>query len=185
MRVSNLSKYCQDVSPLTEGTLRLGEIYLHRKTRVAGVVTHILGGGRVLLDRGGCCDVADLRLATLAEIRKYRAELVAELEPHRFYLLDLLYRDASNYKTFFTWSVDPRLFPMVELYCTDDELTMGELGTPSEDDFFNSETHPYPYDNEDDHNLLTITAIHTTNFMYENPVTLNAEDEARIKPITV
>jgi len=73
--------------------------------------------------------------------------------------LELLYRCAANYKTYFDVVVDLEEEPEARKLNIGDELTMGEYGTKPENEFFNSEEHPYSYNHEYDHNLLDITEI--------------------------
>lgn len=73
--------------------------------------------------------------------------------------LGLMYRDGANYKTHFTHEIDLQAFPKAKNLKVGDEILMGEYGTLSEKDFFNSETHPYEYNEQDDHNILEVTEI--------------------------
>ncbi len=73
--------------------------------------------------------------------------------------IEFRYRDATNYKTFFSVDVDEKKYPEAKKVKTGDEITMGELGTPNEDEFFESEIHPMEYDHETDHNILEIIEI--------------------------
>lgn len=73
--------------------------------------------------------------------------------------VEIEYRNAGNYKTYFTHEIDLKAFPDATHLKKGDEITMGQYGTLKERDFFGSEIHPYPYDGEDDHNLLEITGI--------------------------
>lgn len=73
--------------------------------------------------------------------------------------LDICYRDAGNYKTFFTHAVDLSLFPEAAKLKAGDEINMGEYGTLPEDYFFESELHPTAYSARMDHNVLDIEKV--------------------------
>lgn len=75
------------------------------------------------------------------------------------YKLDLTYRDASNYKTHFEVNVNSEEHPDVVYLKAGDEFSMGLFGTPSKRTFFNSEIHPHPYDEEEDHTILEVNDI--------------------------
>lgn len=73
--------------------------------------------------------------------------------------IEILYRDAGNWKTFFKHEIDLKEFPEAKNLKVEDTFDMGEYGTLSEDEFFGSEIHKHPYDDEDDHNILTVDEI--------------------------
>lgn len=73
--------------------------------------------------------------------------------------LSLLYRDAANYKTSFDHTVDTKDYPEAQDLKVGSEIEMGQYGTLSQDEFFESEIHEYCYNDEYDHNLLDITEI--------------------------
>lgn len=73
--------------------------------------------------------------------------------------LELLYRDGANYKTYFKHLVEVDTHPEITQMVVGNEITMGDLGTPDEMDFFGSEVHPYTYNVNDDHNILEIVGI--------------------------
>lgn len=64
----------------------------------------------------------------------------------------LLYRDAGNWKTYLSAMVPDSMD-------IGDEILMGEHGTPTQLEFFDSEIHPYPYDENEDHNILEIVEV--------------------------
>ncbi len=67
-----------------------------------------------------------------------------------------LYRDADNYKTWINRKVSGRDTENIEI---GKMITMGELNTPDQRDFFDTEEDPFPYQVEYDHNLLEIVSI--------------------------
>lgn len=67
-----------------------------------------------------------------------------------------LYRDADNYKTSISRTISQRDSENIEI---GKMITMGELNTPSQREFFDTEEHPFPYQPEYDHNLLEIVSI--------------------------
>ena len=73
--------------------------------------------------------------------------------------LGIMYRDGANYKTHFTHEIDLKAFPKAKSLKVGDEILMGEYGTLSEKEFFNSEIHAYEYNEQDDHNILEVTEI--------------------------
>jgi len=73
--------------------------------------------------------------------------------------LGLMYRDGANYKTHFTHDIDLKAFPKAKDIKVGDEILMGEYGTLPESEFFNSEIHPYEYNDQDDHNILEVTEL--------------------------
>ncbi len=73
--------------------------------------------------------------------------------------VDIVYRDATNFKTSFTHEIDIKAFPKAKNLKTGDEIEMGQYGTLSKKEFFNSEIHPHHYIEEYDHNLLEIISI--------------------------
>ncbi len=73
--------------------------------------------------------------------------------------LEMLYRDGANYKTRFQLTVDLDKFPAARLLKAGDTIEMGQFGSLSEKDFFNSDIHPHGYNFDDDHNLLDIEGI--------------------------
>lgn len=74
-------------------------------------------------------------------------------------IVDLLYRCGSNYKTYFKHEIDLMVYPEAKNLAVDDELTMGQFGTMTKEEFFGSEIHEYDYDTDLDHNLLDVTEI--------------------------
>ena len=66
--------------------------------------------------------------------------------------VELLYRCGANWKTFFKADVPNTLK-------IGDEFEMGEHGTLSQNEFFGSDIHPYPFDFNTDHNLLEVVKI--------------------------
>lgn len=83
------------------------------------------------------------------------------------YKLVLEYRDASNWKTGLEWEVDEASHPNVVHLKTGDEITMGEYGTPTQSRFFDSEFHPYPYNHNEDHNLLDVLSVQRVTDRHE------------------
>lgn len=77
------------------------------------------------------------------------------------YQVNLLYKDASNYKTGINLIVDSEEYPEIVDAKVEDTWEMGEFGTESESLFFSdeSEYHGHEYDSEIDHNLLTVKQI--------------------------
>lgn len=75
------------------------------------------------------------------------------------YKLDLTYSDASNYKTHFEVNVNSEEHPDVAYLKAGDEFPMGLYGTLTKRTFFNSHIHPFPYDEEEDHNILEVNDI--------------------------
>lgn len=73
--------------------------------------------------------------------------------------IGLMYRDGANYKTHFTHDIDLKAFPKAKDIKVGDEILMGEYGTLPESEFFNSDIHPYEYNDQDDHNILEVTEL--------------------------
>ena len=73
--------------------------------------------------------------------------------------VEIEYRDGANYKTHFTHEIDLGAFPKAKALKKGDQITMGQYGTPKQEDFFGSELHSYDYNDQDDHNLLEIIAV--------------------------
>jgi len=75
-------------------------------------------------------------------------------------LVQFQYRDASNYKDFFELLIDLEQYPEAADLVADGEpeIKMGKYGTPTQDQFFGSKIHPYPY-GDDDHNFLSVEEI--------------------------
>lgn len=80
------------------------------------------------------------------------------------YRLDLTYRTASNYKTHFEVNVNSQEHPGVLNLKGGMEITMGEYGTLPQDKFFNSSIHPYPYQDDDDHNIIEVNSVELLNY---------------------
>ncbi|HEV8514067.1 MAG TPA: hypothetical protein VGQ59_12360 [Cyclobacteriaceae bacterium] len=74
-------------------------------------------------------------------------------------VLSLQYCDGSNYKTPLMVKVDPLKFPEVKNIKVGNDIEMGQMGTPTQQEFFSSEIHPYPFNFNDDHNLLEVVEI--------------------------
>lgn len=72
--------------------------------------------------------------------------------------LELLYRCAANYKTFIEVEVTQDQIDSNEIKIGS-EIEMGELGTPAQDEFFESDQHPYKYDPEYDHNIFEVVGM--------------------------
>lgn len=75
------------------------------------------------------------------------------------YKLEVMYRDASNYKTHFKVNVNSEEHPEVANLKDGDDIIMGEYGTPLPEQFFNNEIHLYSYDDKDDHNFLEVNKV--------------------------
>jgi len=73
--------------------------------------------------------------------------------------IEFMYACGANYKTFFTKTIDTEVESGAQLLKVDDQIIMGEFGTPSKKEFFDSDIHKHSYDEEFDHNLLTIVKI--------------------------
>ena len=73
--------------------------------------------------------------------------------------VDFMYRDASNYKTCFEQIIDLDKHPAAAELKEGEDIEMGQYGTLKQEDFFNSTTHPYPYNNEYDHNILKVCGV--------------------------
>lgn len=67
--------------------------------------------------------------------------------------VDFMYRDGDNYKTHFTLEYEDTELEAGGV------ITMGDHNTPTEDDFFDSEIHPYPYNEEYDRNTLEVVEV--------------------------
>ena len=72
--------------------------------------------------------------------------------------LELMYRCGANYKTFMSVVVDSTTNPDVLNLKVDDEITMGEYGTMEQSKFFD-EYFEGKFDEEFDHNLLSVEAV--------------------------
>jgi hypothetical protein len=70
--------------------------------------------------------------------------------------INIIYRDADNYKTFFDHTIDVKEYPEAKNLKVGSEFNMGEYGTLTENEFFNSEIHPHNYDHSADHNILEV-----------------------------
>lgn len=75
------------------------------------------------------------------------------------YKLEVMYRDASNYKTHFEVNVNSEEHPDVVYLKEEDEFSMGMFGTPSKHAFFDSDIHPSPYDDEEDHCIFEVENV--------------------------
>lgn len=69
--------------------------------------------------------------------------------------LELLYRDAFNYKEYLDHTVSLEEYPEASKLKEGDDIIMGEYGTPDQDSFFDDGS----YDDECDHNILEIVGI--------------------------
>jgi hypothetical protein len=76
------------------------------------------------------------------------------------FVLEVLYRCASNFKTYFAVIVSEMYYPGVSDLKSGSEINMGQFGTPSEKNFFESNFHPYPFHPDDDHNILEVIKIY-------------------------
>ena len=68
--------------------------------------------------------------------------------------LHLEYRCGANFKTPLSVPVGPDFDLKVG-----GQITMGEYGTPTKEEFFESTLHPHKYDEELDHELLDVLEI--------------------------
>src|SRR5690606_21905652 len=73
--------------------------------------------------------------------------------------VELQYRDGGNYKTHFEHEMDRGKFREADKLEKGSESDMGQFGTLTQDDFFGSEIHPHPDDDDMDHNLLEVEEI--------------------------
>jgi len=80
-------------------------------------------------------------------------------------LIRFQYRDAANNKDVFDHLIDLEEYPetielVTDFYADGEaEITMGQYGSPYRNDFFGSTIHPDLYDQEIDHNVLSIEKI--------------------------
>lgn len=86
---------------------------------------------------------------------EYRYKIVSK----RYLAVELLYRDAHNYKTHFEHKIDLTEYPEAVKLKEGEDVGMGAYGTLDETEFFGSEIHSYAYDGEVDHNLLEVLTI--------------------------
>ena len=78
---------------------------------------------------------------------------------HNLMELGLLYRCAGNYKTFFSWNIDLNKYPDAAALNKGDDIEMGKYGTPTRDEFFNSDYRAFVFDPDLDHNLFDVVSI--------------------------
>lgn len=79
------------------------------------------------------------------------------------YEIRFLYTCGGNWKTGFSQIVETK-----DDLKLGEEITMGEYGTPTQDEFFESDYHEYKYDSKYDHNILTIDELKVLNLIKTN-----------------
>ena len=91
------------------------------------------------------------------------------LEKHKMVHVEIMYRDAANYKTCFSADVDMEQYPLFQIIIDsfesgkdDTQFEMGKFGLPDENDFFD-DIHPSAYDPELDHNFFTLVSWQPIN----------------------
>lgn len=80
--------------------------------------------------------------------------------------VEILYQNAAG-KTRFDHEINLTDFPKARKLKVDDEIKMGEYGTPCQNDFFSSDIHAYAYDFDIDHNILEVSEIITLDIKFE------------------
>ncbi len=104
-------------------------------------------------------DLEDKAIPAPQEETKKQEKTEPGKEPKHTIKVDLLYRDASNYKTSYPLTIDLKDYPEAKKLKIGDQFEMGEYGSLRQKEFFNSEVHPYDYNDEDDHNILEVVEI--------------------------
>lgn len=78
------------------------------------------------------------------------------------YTLEVMYRDADNWKDYYTVEVSSLVYPEIKDLKVFDTIEMGDYSTLEEDKFFGSPLHKEKYNGDRDHNILEVLDIKRT-----------------------